>query len=71
VAELQAGSFFGGVAALDWGAGYGYPRLATVTAETPMELLVLAPCHLEQLMAEAPGLAERIRSAKRARLATV
>jgi glutamate/tyrosine decarboxylase-like PLP-dependent enzyme len=71
VAELKAGSFFGELAALDWGAGYGYPRLATVTAATPMELLVLSPCHLEQLMAEAPGLAERIRGAKRARLATV
>jgi aromatic-L-amino-acid/L-tryptophan decarboxylase len=69
--ELHPGSFFGELAALDWGAGYGYPRLATVTAATPMELLVLAPGHLQQLMADAPALAERIRGAKRARMATL
>jgi CRP-like cAMP-binding protein len=44
---------------MDWGAGYGYPRLATVTATGPMQLLVLEPGHLHRLMAEAPDLAAR------------
>jgi len=71
VGELTAGSFFGELAAMDWGAGYGYPRLATVTATGPMQLLVLEPGHLHRLMAEAPDLAARVRGAMRSRLATV
>ena len=36
VAELGPGEFFGELAALDWGAGFGYSRLASVVARTPM-----------------------------------
>jgi selenocysteine lyase/cysteine desulfurase len=66
--ELGPGDFFGELAALDWGAGYGYSRLATVTATEPLRLLVLAPAHLAQLMAEAPAIDEIVRAAVRERL---
>ena len=69
VGEFGAGDFFGELAALDWGAGYGYARLATVTAAEPLRLLELAPGHLGQLMAEAPAVDEIVRSAVRDRLA--
>ncbi|MEA2422313.1 MAG: aromatic-L-amino-acid/L-tryptophan decarboxylase [Thermoleophilaceae bacterium] len=65
--RLGAGDFFGEIAALDWGAGYGYARSATVTATRPLRLLVLDPAHLNRLMAEAPSVAERIQGAVRAR----
>ena len=32
IRELGPGEFFGELAALDWGSGFGYPRLATVVA---------------------------------------
>jgi hypothetical protein len=71
IGDLAEGSFFGELAAVDWGAGYGYPRLATVTATAPMRLLVLEPSHLNRLMIEAPPVAARVREAMRTRLATV
>jgi aromatic-L-amino-acid/L-tryptophan decarboxylase len=71
VGAVAAGGFFGELAAMDWGAGYGYPRLATVIATAPMQLLVLEPSHLHQLMAEAPDFAAHVRGTMRARLATV
>jgi hypothetical protein len=66
--ELGRGDFFGELAALDWGAGYGYARLATVTAVDHLRLLVLAPAHLSQLMAKAPSVERLVRSAVRERL---
>jgi aromatic-L-amino-acid/L-tryptophan decarboxylase len=68
VATLGPGAFFGELAALDWGAGYGYARQATVRAGEPLRLLVLAPAHLHQLVAIAPAVAERIHAAVRERL---
>jgi glutamate/tyrosine decarboxylase-like PLP-dependent enzyme len=65
------GDFFGELAALDWGAGYGYARLLTVSATKPLRLLVLAPAHLARLMAEVPAVEERVRRAARERLPTV
>jgi CRP-like cAMP-binding protein len=35
------GEFFGELAAIDWGAGFGRTRSATVTATAPTRLLVL------------------------------
>ena len=68
VARLGPGDFFGELAALDWGAGYGHARSATVTAVEPLRLLALAPAHLNLLMAESPPIDERISSAVRDRL---
>jgi hypothetical protein len=71
IATFGVGDFFGELAALDWGAGYGYSRLLTVSATQPLRLLVLAPAHLARLMAEAPSVDERVRRAARERLPTV
>jgi MFS family permease len=70
LADRARGDFFGELAALDWGAGFGYARLATVTATEPLRLLVLAPAHLARLMAENPGIDEQVRRAVRERLPT-
>jgi glutamate/tyrosine decarboxylase-like PLP-dependent enzyme len=71
ISERGPGDFFGELAALDWGAGFGYARLATVTAVERLCLLVLAPAHLSQLMASSPEVDERIRSVAAERLGTV
>jgi aromatic-L-amino-acid/L-tryptophan decarboxylase len=71
IASFGPGDFFGELAALDWGAGYGYARLLTISATEPLRLLVLAPAHLAQLMAVAPLVEERVRRAVRERLPTV
>jgi hypothetical protein len=68
VRDLAAGDFFGELAALDWGAGYGYARTATVTAKEPSRLLVLPPRELRELMRTAPGVAGRVEAAARERL---
>jgi aromatic-L-amino-acid/L-tryptophan decarboxylase len=68
LAELGPGDFFGELAALDWGAGYGYARLATVTATSALRLGVFSPAHLAALMRSAPPVAEQIEEAVRARL---
>ncbi len=62
------GEFFGEIAALDWGHGYGYARTATVTAATPVRLLVLPEGTLETAMRLAPGLAKAVERAVAARL---
>jgi hypothetical protein len=67
--EIGPGEFFGEIAALDWGAGYAMARIATVTALAPLRLLVLAPGHLGQLMADAPAIDKLVRSVLRDRLA--
>lgn len=61
--SMQGGDFFGELAALDWGAGFGYPRLATVTAQTDLDLLVLRDESLRELMARVPRVEARIRAA--------
>jgi hypothetical protein len=63
VAELHTGSFFGELAALDWGAGFGYPRLASVVATRPVRLLVFPDTVLAELVREYPGVAAMIRAA--------
>ena len=68
-ATSAPGEFFGELAALDWGAGFGYARSATVTARTDLTLLALAPAHLEQLMRLDPSIADAIHGAIRTQLA--
>jgi len=71
LAELGPGDFFGELAALDWGAGYGYARLSTVTATSPLRLAAFAPAHLDALIRSVPSAGECIEDALRARRATV
>ncbi len=68
VRDLVPGEFFGELAALDWGAGFGYARSATVSARTPLRLLVLPPRELRELMRAAPAIAREIQAAARERL---
>jgi CRP-like cAMP-binding protein len=69
--RMHPGDFFGELAALDWGASFGYPRLATVTAATEVELLVLTDAELAELMAAAPLVRERIKAAAGERAARI
>jgi CRP-like cAMP-binding protein len=71
LARLGPGDFFGELAALDRGAGYGYPRLADVVAAEPLRLLVLPPATLRELMARSADFAVTVRAAVEARLAVV
>ena len=60
---MQSGDFFGELAAMDWGATFGYPRLATVEARTDLVLLALSDAELAELMGSAPAVDRRIRAA--------
>jgi glutamate/tyrosine decarboxylase-like PLP-dependent enzyme len=68
IGDLGAGDFFGELAALEWGAGYGYPRLASVIATSPLVAVVLSGDALNALMREAPAVAARVQAAIRERL---
>ena len=66
VAELGPGDYFGELGLLD-------PALrdATVTARTPMELVVLAQWDFEQALEEAPGMTRRLLAGMAQRLRTL
>jgi glutamate/tyrosine decarboxylase-like PLP-dependent enzyme len=66
--ELGPGDFFGELAALDWGAGFGYARTATVIASSPLRLLVLPPAALGELIRRAPSVERQVRATARERL---
>ena len=66
--DIGPGDFFGEIAALDWGASFGYARLATVTATSPTRLLVLTKSDLLALMDELPQMGARISRAAHDRL---
>ena len=68
LSDLGPGDFFGELAALDWGAGYGYARSASAVAGSEVRLLVLPALAFQALMHEAPAFAERIRGAVAERL---
>jgi len=69
VVDLRPGDFFGELAALDWGAGFGYSRTATIVARTPLRLLVMPGEHLNSQIRERPELGAAIRRAVHERLA--
>ncbi|MDX6365817.1 MAG: aromatic-L-amino-acid/L-tryptophan decarboxylase [Nocardioidaceae bacterium] len=62
LATMHAGDFFGELAALDWGASFGYPRLATIRARSDLTLLVLTDAELAELMEAVPEVSARIRA---------
>ena len=68
VRSLRPGEFFGELAALDWGAGFGYSRLATVVAGSPLRLLVFPGGALPELVKRHPDVAQQIRAAVQERL---
>jgi CRP-like cAMP-binding protein len=63
VATLGPGEHFGELSLLDGG-----PRTATVTAETPMRLLVIGQREFHWLLDEVPGLATKIMRSMAARI---
>jgi hypothetical protein len=69
VASLGPGDHFGELAAVDWGASYGRPRLANVVATAPGRLLVLDWQLLNWLMGAAPDVGRTIERTSRARMA--
>jgi hypothetical protein len=68
VRHLARGDFFGEVAALDWGSGFGYVRTATVVAASDLRLLALDPAHLGVLIRDNARLGEKLRVAAAERL---
>jgi aromatic-L-amino-acid/L-tryptophan decarboxylase len=68
VNTLRAGDFFGEFAALEWAAGYTYPRLASVIASEPLHVLVFPPGAFNELVQEFPALDTVIRTALHERL---
>jgi aromatic-L-amino-acid decarboxylase len=68
VNTLHAGDFFGEIAALEWAAGYAYPRIATVVAAEPLRLLVFPEGTLSLLVAEFPEIDAVIREAVEERM---
>jgi glutamate/tyrosine decarboxylase-like PLP-dependent enzyme len=66
--ELGPGDFFGELRALEWGSGYAYPRLASVRATSPLQLLVFPEGTLRELVERYPPLGDVIREAVAERL---
>src|SRR4051794_5996177 len=69
LAELATGEFFGELAALDWGAGFGYVRTATVVATSAARLLKVPPGTLTDLMRVSSTVDREVRAAVRTRIA--
>ena len=66
---MGRGDYFGELAALEWGASFSYPRLATVLATTDVRALVLPGPFFNELVRDAPSVAGRIRQTVRERMA--
>jgi hypothetical protein len=54
--------------ALDWGAGFAYPRLASVRATSALRLLVFPDGRLGELVRRYPSIDREIRAAVAERL---
>jgi signal-transduction protein with cAMP-binding, CBS, and nucleotidyltransferase domain len=63
IAELGPGEFFGEIGLLETER-----RTASVVATSPMRLIVMFQREFKQMEREMPGVADRVRSAIRARL---
>jgi len=66
--EVGPGAFFGELAALEWGASFSYPRLATVLSTSPVRALTLPGPFFNELLRDAPSVDAAIRAAVRERL---
>jgi len=65
---LGIGDFFGEVAASDWGSGFGYVRIADVTARGSAELLMVPNDVFATLMTDEPAFRERVETARSERM---
>ena len=66
---VNPGDFFGELAAIDWGAGFGRTRTATVVATQATHLLVLDWTLVNDLMKADPPFGQRLEQTARERLA--
>jgi hypothetical protein len=66
--RLGAGDFVGEIAALEWHAGFSYPRTAAVIATSGVRLLVVPDGMAPGLARAVPVLGERLRLAAKERL---
>jgi CRP-like cAMP-binding protein len=66
--RMQAADLFGEIAALDWGTGLDFPRLAKVVAATDARLLVVPAALLNRLMRTSPEVDRQIKEAFRRRM---
>lgn len=66
--DVGPGAFFGELAALEWGASFSYPRLATVLSTSPVRALTLPGPFFNELLRDAPSVDAAIRAAVRERL---
>jgi CRP-like cAMP-binding protein len=69
IGGLGPGEFFGELAALEWEAGFSYPRLASVAALTDLRLLVFPEGTLDDLIRDFPSVGTVIRAAATQRIA--
>jgi CRP-like cAMP-binding protein len=69
--DVPTGDFVGEIAAMGWNAGFTYPRTATVTATSPVRLLVIPSGLAPRLARDLPVVGERLRRAVKERLPTV
>src|SRR4051812_13628046 len=69
LSELGPGEYFGELAALDWGAGFGYARTASVVAKSPLRLLVLPASALDEVLRLVPALERQLRATAHEHLA--
>jgi hypothetical protein len=68
VRSLARGEFFGENAALDWGAGYGYARTASVVAAEASTLLAIPGAVLAEVARGEPAVRRRLQAAVRDRI---
>ena len=68
VVTVGVGETIGEIAALDWGAGFGYARTATARASTSLRALVIPSGDVSELIRAIPALGERLRTIARSRL---
>jgi aromatic-L-amino-acid decarboxylase len=68
VTTLRPGDYFGEIAALEWGAGFARSRAATVIARSDVQLRVLEPAALAQLLAAFPRIERELRRTAHERL---
>ena len=66
---LEPGDFFGELAAIDWGAGFGRTRTATVVATQATRLLVLDTTLVNELIKTDPAFGQLLEQTARERLA--
>ncbi len=66
--RVHAVAGIGELAALEWGASFSYPRLATVLATSPVRVLTLPGPFFNELVRDTPSVGATIRAAVRERL---